>query len=113
MNWLKRNATYVSLIVFLPIALTPFWLPRLIVHAQQPDPIFVPGGTKIGYLTKDGAFILTEPTFWQMIEQHCAAVLVEDHVEATATTYGSIAPIYVEPPSVVHVPEKTLRLRCK
>ena len=52
---------------------------------------------------------------WRAIEQHCVAVLTEKHVEKRpVATYGQPLPeVSKDGEEIIHVPEQTLKLRCK
>ena len=63
--------------------------------------------------------VVISQEFWREVEKHCVAVLTEKHVEKRpVATYGE--PTYGEPlqevkdgEEIIHVPEQTLKLRCK
>ena len=52
---------------------------------------------------------------WRAIEEHCVAVLTEKHVEKRpVATYGQPLPeVSKDGEEIIHVPEQTLKLRCK
>lgn len=54
------------------------------------------------------------PEFLRMLEVHCVAVLTEAHVEKLPTIrLDDQMPEIVDGYYIVHVPEKTAKLRCK
>jgi hypothetical protein len=58
--------------------------------------------------------LIIAPEFWREIETHCVAVLTEAHVEERpVATYGDIPPEVRDGKAIIHVPEQTLKLRCK
>ena len=57
----------------------------------------------------------SRPEFWRMVENHCVAVLTEKHDEKipTATFGGPMPEMDNQGNEIIHVPEQTLKLRCK
>ena len=53
--------------------------------------------------------------FSREVEKHCVAVLTEKHVEKRpVATYGQPLPeVSKDGEEIIHVPEQTLKLRCK
>jgi len=62
-------------------------------------------------LTASGELV-AEPQFWELMEQHCVAVLTEAHTEKVESG-GLSYEVDKEGNEIRHVPEQTLKLRCK
>ena len=59
--------------------------------------------------------VVISQEFWREVEKHCVAVLTEKHVEKRpVATYGQPLPeVSKDGEEIIHVPEQTLKLRCK
>lgn len=73
------------------------------------------GFTKQQDSTVPGPTFVAPPAFWRMVESHCVAVLAEAHIEKHPTILfdDRMPEMDNQGNYIVHVPEQTLKLRCK